>query len=156
MKKTNQENPLSFFRKANETRQKNVRASIKKAQDGIEMNDDLINKAGSTGGYKPPVNKWWLETNPNVRISNQAVLDKMLPKNLNAVGVNQQMLEQMQQEQMQQEQMDQMKQKYGSPKSISMSKRMTDSLTNRPKSDTPMMDSMFKQKKGGAVKRKKK
>ncbi|NBS70621.1 hypothetical protein EBT31_17150, partial [bacterium] len=125
MKKTNQENPLSFFRKANETRQKNVRASIKKAQDGIEMNDDLINKAGSTGGYKPPVNKWWLETNPNVRISNQAVLDKMLPKNLNAVGVNQQMLEQMQQEQMQQEQMDQMKQKYGSPKSISMSKRMT-------------------------------
>jgi|LakMenEpi03Aug12_release.lakeMendotaPanAssembly.Ray.scaffolds.fasta_scaffold627076_3 hypothetical protein len=152
MKKTNQENPLSFFRKANETRQKNVRASIKKAQDGIEMNDDLINKSGSTGGYKPPVNKWPLEINPNVRISNQAVLDKMLPKNLNAVGVNQQMLEQMQQ----MEQMDQMKQKYGSPKSPSMSKAMMESMTNRPKSNTPMMDSMFKQKKGGAVKRKKK
>jgi len=152
MKKTNKENPLSFFRKANENRQKNISTSIKKAQDGIEMNDDLINKAGSTGGYKPPVNKWWLETNPNVKISNQAVLDKTLPKNLNPVGVNQQMLEQMQQ----MEQMDQMKQKYGSPKSISMSKRMRDTLTNRPKSDTPMMDSMFKQKKGGAVKRKKK
>ena len=37
MKKTNKENPVTFFRKANEARQKNVRASIKKAQDGISV-----------------------------------------------------------------------------------------------------------------------
>jgi hypothetical protein len=152
MKKTNKENPLTFFRKTNEARQKNVRTSIKKAQDGIEMNDDLINKSGSTGGYKPPVNKWPLEINPNVRISNQAVLDKILPKNLNPVGVNQQMMEQMRQ----MEQMDQMKQKYSSSKSPSMSKAMMDAVINKPKSNTPMMDSMYQRKKGGAVKGKKK
>jgi hypothetical protein len=28
---------------------------LRKAQDGIEMNDDMINKAGSTGGYKKPM-----------------------------------------------------------------------------------------------------
>jgi len=60
MKKTNKENPVTFFRKANEARQASVKKSIKKAQDGIEMNDDLINKAGSKGGYKTPVKKWWL------------------------------------------------------------------------------------------------
>jgi hypothetical protein len=60
MKKTNKVNPVTFFRKANEDRQASVKKSIKKAQDGIETNDDLINKAGSTGGYKTPVKKWWL------------------------------------------------------------------------------------------------
>jgi hypothetical protein len=34
MKKTNKENPLTFFRKANEARQKTVKASLKKAQKG--------------------------------------------------------------------------------------------------------------------------
>jgi hypothetical protein len=57
MKKTKKENPITFFRKANEARQAVVKKSIKKAQDGIEMNDDLINKAGSTGGYKKPIEK---------------------------------------------------------------------------------------------------
>jgi hypothetical protein len=28
---------------------------LRKAQDGIEMNDDMINKSGSTGGYKKPM-----------------------------------------------------------------------------------------------------
>jgi hypothetical protein len=51
--------------------------------------------------------------------------------------------------------MDQVKQKYGKPKSPSMSKEMMDSMTNRPKSNTPMMDSMFQKKNGGSVKRKK-
>jgi hypothetical protein len=55
MKKTNKENPLVTFRKANEARKAVVMKSMKKAQDGIEMNDDMINKAGSTGGYKKPV-----------------------------------------------------------------------------------------------------
>jgi hypothetical protein len=38
MKKTNKVNPVTFFRKANEARQKIVKTSLKKAQDGIEMN----------------------------------------------------------------------------------------------------------------------
>jgi helix-turn-helix protein len=55
MKKTNKENPLTTFRKLNQAREAVVMKSIKKAQDGIEMNDDMINKAGSTGGYKKPM-----------------------------------------------------------------------------------------------------
>lgn len=55
MKKTNKENPLTAFRKLTETRQAKVKKSLKKAQDGIETNDDMINKAGSTGGYKKPM-----------------------------------------------------------------------------------------------------
>lgn len=35
MKKTNKIHPLTAFRLANESRQKNVRASLKKAQDGM-------------------------------------------------------------------------------------------------------------------------
>jgi hypothetical protein len=46
MKKTNKENPVTFFRKANEARQASIKKSIKKAQDGIETNDDMINKPG--------------------------------------------------------------------------------------------------------------
>lgn len=38
MKKTNKENPVTFFRKANESRQKTVKASLKKAQAGIQVN----------------------------------------------------------------------------------------------------------------------
>ena len=55
MKKTIKEHPITFFRKANEAKQAVVKKSMKKAQDGIEMNDDMINKAGSTGGYKKPM-----------------------------------------------------------------------------------------------------
>jgi hypothetical protein len=46
MKKTNKENPITTFRKANEARQAVVKKSLKKAQDGIQMN--------STDGTKPP------------------------------------------------------------------------------------------------------
>jgi hypothetical protein len=38
MKKTNKENPLTFFRKANEARQKVVKNSLTKARDGIQTN----------------------------------------------------------------------------------------------------------------------
>ena len=55
MKKTIKEHPITFFRKANEAKQAVVKKSMKKAQDGIEMNDDMINKAGSTGSYKKPM-----------------------------------------------------------------------------------------------------
>lgn len=55
MKKTNKENPLVTFRKMNEARNKTVGKSLRKAQDGLESNGDamdMINKPGSTGGYK--------------------------------------------------------------------------------------------------------
>lgn len=141
MKKTNKENPLSFFRKANETRQKNVRASIKKAQDGIEMNDDLINKSGSTGGYKKTPEKWWLsdttkmlnesakfnvDTINNIRSSQGP---QAMPSRSSAIQRD-------------------------TPKQV-LDKALRDSYTNRPKSNTPIMDSLFEKKKGGAVKRKK-
>jgi hypothetical protein len=37
-----------------------------------------------------------------------------------------------------------------------INKAYMDAMTNRPKSDTPMMDSLYPKKKGGPVKRKKK
>jgi hypothetical protein len=52
MKKTNKVHPITAFRKANEARQTVVKKSLKKAQDGIETNDMMINKPDSTGGYK--------------------------------------------------------------------------------------------------------
>jgi len=63
MKKINKVNPLTAFRKFNEARQTVVKKSLKKAQNGIETNDILndiindmmINKPGSTGGYKKPM-----------------------------------------------------------------------------------------------------
>ena len=58
MKKTNKENPLTTFRKLNQARQGMVMKSLKKAQDGIETNDDMINKAGSKGGYKKSLQKY--------------------------------------------------------------------------------------------------
>ena len=60
MKKTNKENPLTTFRKLNQARQGMVMKSLKKAQAGIQTNgnpeDMMINKPGSTGGYKKPSN----------------------------------------------------------------------------------------------------
>jgi hypothetical protein len=44
MKKTNKENPVTFFRKANEARQKTVKASLKKAQDGISFKGSQLAK----------------------------------------------------------------------------------------------------------------
>ena len=58
MKKTNKVHPITAFRKANEARQAIVKKSLKKAQDGIETNNDMINKPGSTGGYKKPLEKY--------------------------------------------------------------------------------------------------
>ena len=78
--KKTKENPLTFFRKANEARQSVVKKSLKKAQDGIEMNNDLINKAGSTGGYKASEKKWWLgeENMPNFNFKNNNEIPKYL------------------------------------------------------------------------------
>lgn len=60
MKKTNKIHPLTAFRTANDNRKATVMKSLKKAQDGIQTNgnpeDMMINKPGSTGGYKKPIN----------------------------------------------------------------------------------------------------
>jgi len=70
MKKTNKENPITTFRKLNEARNGMVMKSLKKAQDGFgvndTMNDDMINKAGSTGGYKTPANVWSSQDRANI------------------------------------------------------------------------------------------
>jgi hypothetical protein len=140
MKKTNKENPLTFFRKANESRQKVVKNSLAKARNGIEVNatESMDSKYAS------------MAPNPrsNVDSVNQQMIDKASSRSYGSNNPKQQYLDK-------QAMVEQMKQKYGSPKSPSMSKAMMDSMTNRPKSNTPMMDSMFKQKQGGTVKRKK-
>jgi hypothetical protein len=60
MKKTNKIHPLTAFRNANDNRKATVMKSLKKAQAGIQTNGDpedmMINKPGSTGGYKKPSN----------------------------------------------------------------------------------------------------
>jgi hypothetical protein len=70
MKKTNSSNPLKFFNDAKAARNKSFSKSLIKAQDGFgvndTMNDDLINKAGSTGGYKVPTPTWSAEESANI------------------------------------------------------------------------------------------
>ena len=65
MKKNNKVNPLTHFNnlKADAIKKAsgemdNYKKSLKKAQDGIETNDMMINKPGSTGGYKKPMKKY--------------------------------------------------------------------------------------------------
>jgi hypothetical protein len=57
MKKTNKENPITFFRKANEARQKTVKSSLKKAQKGGSTYN-VTNADGSPmvtpSNYTPP------------------------------------------------------------------------------------------------------
>jgi hypothetical protein len=133
MKKTNKENPLTTFRKLNQARQGMVMKSLKKAQDGIETNSDLINKAGSKGGYKKSLQKdkpWegpveLKQPIPMVRYDNSLSPEKATNKfktdTLNAVYPNFQI----------------------DPSSFS-----------KPKSVSEKM-SKIKQKTGGSVKRKK-
>jgi hypothetical protein len=142
MKKTKKENPITFFRKADEARQKVVKASLKKAQDGIEMNDDMVNKAGSTGGYKKPVTMGSATMGSGKRAAGYANMIKSAnTENANSVDKNAP---------------DTMRAKMSNS-----SDAYRDSVTNKPKSKTPVMDSMYqttpghvyKQKKGGAVKK---
>jgi hypothetical protein len=133
MKKTIKEHPITFFRKANEAKQAVVKKSMKKAQDGIEMNDDMINKAGSTGGYKKPLEKYkpWegqvelKQPIPMVRYDNSLSPEKATNKfktdTLNAVYPNFQI----------------------DPSSFSKPKALSERI------------SKIKQKTGGSVKRKK-
>ena len=131
--KTNKVNPLTAFRKLTEARQAKVKKSLKKAQDGIETNDDMINKPGSTGGYKKPLEKYkpWegqvelKQPIPMVRYDNSLSPEKATNKfktdTLNAVYPNFQI----------------------DPSSFSKPKALSERM------------SKIKQKKGGSVKRKK-
>ena len=51
MKKTNKENPLTFFRKANEARQKVVKNSLTKARDGIVVKKDVMENLSDPNKY---------------------------------------------------------------------------------------------------------
>ena len=134
MKKTNKENPITFFRKANEARQAVVKKSLKKAKDGIEMNDDMINKAGSTGGYKKPVTMASVLNRPVNVPSIESQMSDSIKNNINSAN----------------EIANKTVNKNYSPPAIQA--RTADSITNRPKSNTPVMDSLYpKQKKGGSV-----
>jgi hypothetical protein len=147
MKKTNKENPLTFFRKANEARQKVVKNSLTKAQNGIVVNSRDVMSNPSDAKY------YSMEPNPrsNVDTVNKSILDKTkstssAPNNPRMDYLDKQAIAQ------------QARDKYSNAQQSAMSKEMykakMDAMTNRPKSNTPMMDSMF-QKKGGSVKRKK-
>ena len=52
--KSNKENPITTFRKANEARQAVVKKSIKKAQDGIQTNTnpEVYSPSSMTTGVK--------------------------------------------------------------------------------------------------------
>lgn len=87
MKKTNTSNPLKFFNDAKAARNKSFSKSLIKAQDGFgvndTMNDDLINKAGSTGGYKVPTPTWSAEESANI---SKAISGLTRPKDM--LGAN--------------------------------------------------------------------
>jgi len=153
MKKTNKENPLTFFRKANEARQKVVKNSLTKARNGIVVPAvaDAIREARYYSINKDGI----LNTNnrSNVDTVNQSILDKTqstssAPNNPRMDYLDKQTIVQ------------QARDKYSNAKKSAMSQEMyktqMDSITNKPKSNTPIMDSIIKQKKGGSVKSKKK
>ena len=134
MKKTNNSNPLKTFNDNKAMAYKKAggemaayKKSLIKAQDGI-----AVDSAYKASQMMEP------NSRTNVDTVNQSIIDKI--KSTSSAPNNPQMY---------------YLQKYGEPKSPSMSKEMMDSMTNRPKSNTPMMDSMFQKKNGGSAKRKK-
>ena len=135
--KTNKVNPLTAFRKLTEARQAKVKKSLKKAQDGIEMNDDMINKAGSKG--KKPFNP--MADAQRINMAAYTNNPQFEMANANAKNVEIARMEQMK--------------KIRDAKISDSANAYRDSITNKPKSRTPMMDSLYPKKKGGSVKRKK-
>lgn len=131
MKKTNKENPLTSFRKMYEAREKTVKSSLKKAQDGIEMNDMMINKPGSTGGYKKTVvPKFWEND------TNKYIKDVSFPNATNSNALIADM------ERLAQGQAANQSQSQGQARS-KMQDQFNSALINRKKSNTPMLDSMY-------------
>jgi hypothetical protein len=140
MKKTNKENPLTFFRKANEARQKVVKNSLAKARNGIvagpqtEMQSILSNAMNSQPAI-PRLNRpsrdeimeaMQASSTSNVDTVNQEMINKALSTRSSGMDAKQKYLDQ-------KAILDQDRQRYGTPKN----------------SDGPY-------KKGGSVKSKKK
>jgi hypothetical protein len=84
----------------------------------------------------------------NVNIMNQSILDK---NRLASSSIQNPKMDSLDTQVI----MQQNKDKYNSDLLNRRNKEYKDALTNRPKSNTPMMDNLFKQKQGGSVKRKK-
>lgn len=140
MKKTNKENPLTFFRKANEARQKVVKNSLAKARNGIvagpqtEMQSILSNAMSSQPAIPRPnrssrdamMQEMEASSRSNVDTVNQEMINKAALTPSSAVNAKQKYLDQ-------KAILDQDRQRYGTPKN----------------SDGPY-------KKGGSVKSKKK
>ena len=140
MKKTNKENPLTFFRKANEARQKVVKNSLAKARNGIvagpqtEMQSILSNAMNSQPAIPRPnrpsrdamMQEMEASSRSNVDTVNQEMINKAALTPSSAVNAKQKYLDQ-------KAILDQDRQRYGTPKN----------------SDGPY-------KKGGSVKSKKK
>lgn len=147
MKKTNKVHPITAFRKANEARQAVVKKSMKKAQDGIETgNDMMVNKPGSTGGYKKP-------SNPLAPYAgNMATLAEQMSKSASSSRNNVDIANAVKLP----SRNNQLK-NYGiSPYNQSrevLHKAYMDAVTNKPESYTQMMSTV--RKRGGAVKTKK-
>jgi hypothetical protein len=140
MKKTNKENPLTFFRKANEARQKVVKNSLVKAQTGIvagpqtEMQSifsDAMNRQPAIPRPNRPSRDAMMEamqesSRSNIDTVNQEMINKASSTRSSAMDAKQKYLDQ-------KTIIDQDRQRYGTPKN----------------SDGPY-------KKGGSVKSKKK
>jgi hypothetical protein len=143
MKKTNKENPVTFFRKANEARQKNVRASIKKAQDGVSVGpqtemESIMSNARNSQPPIPYANKPSREEMMMQRMMGESAKNVDTINNIRSAQGPQAM-----------------QARSAAVPSAERRKAYMDALTNRPKSNTPMMDSLYPKKKGGSVKRKK-
>jgi hypothetical protein len=137
MKKTNKIHPITAFRLANEARQKNVRGSIKKAQDGIAAGPqtELQSIMSDAQNSQPPI------PYANRPSREELMMQRMMESPRNVATANS------------------MRASQGPPTNDErkqvINKAYQDAYTNRPKSNTPMMDSLFQKKKGGSVKRKK-
>ena len=147
MKKTNKENPVTFFRKANEARQKNVRESIKKAQDGISVGPqtEIQSIMSNARNSQPPI-----------PYADKPRTEEMMQRLMGESAKNIDTINNMRVSQGPQAMQARSAAVSSDPRRQVINQAYMDAVTNRPKSNTPMMDSMFQKKKGGSVKRKKK
>ena len=137
MKKTTKSNPLKFFNDNKSMAYKKAggqmstyKVKLKKAQDGIETeNDMMINKPGSTGGYKkstsifarpegmnippisiPSISPYMIESNvPNANALTQEMINKVSLTPSSGRAANQKYLDE-------KAILDQDRQRYGTPK----------------------------------------
>ena len=124
MKKTNKENPLTFFRKANEARQKVVKNSLTKARNGIvagpqtEMQSIFSNAVNSQPAIPRPNT-----SSRDAMIQEMEASSRSNVDTANAMGSS-----------------------LNSNKAL-IEKAYIDALTNRSKSNRPMLDSVYPKQK---------